>query len=204
MEVANQGKSVGILSAAPSSAGLQLGGPGNPDFLITSETNNNQLESMAQIHGSTSANGQGELTLSTQGTDSSGNIARGSINLIADSLNFNNVNQRMLINIVKTDFFEQYQYSDGLLITYIWFAANERDGTNSATHCSYKKITYTIPYKHVMCNLSSQVNSHQIGYYGLTRADMCMNKTTSTVCRLETMENLSDMWFQGVVIGTWK
>ena len=89
MEVANQGKSVGILSAAPKSAGLQLGGSGNPDFLIAADTTNNQLESMAQIHGSTSANGQGELTLSTQGLDSSGNVARGNINLIADSLKLN-------------------------------------------------------------------------------------------------------------------
>lgn len=89
MEVANQGKSVGILSAAPSSAGLNLGGPGNPDFLIASERSNNRLESMAQIHGSTSATGQGKLTLSTQGLDSSGNVARGSINLVADNLQFN-------------------------------------------------------------------------------------------------------------------
>ncbi len=89
MEVANQGKSVGILSAAPSSAGLNLGGSGNPDFLIAADTTNNQLESMAQIHGSTSSTGQGELTLSTQGTDSRGNVARGSINLIADSLKLN-------------------------------------------------------------------------------------------------------------------
>ncbi len=89
MEVANQGKSVGILSAAPSSAGLNLGGSGNPDFLIAADTTNNQLESMAQIHGSTSANGQGELTLSTQGLDSSGNVARGDINLVADGVYLN-------------------------------------------------------------------------------------------------------------------
>ena len=89
MEVANQGKSVGILSAAPSSAGLNLGGSGNPDFLITSDTTNNKLESMAQIHGRTSKTGQGELTLSTQGTDSSGNVTRGNINLVANSLRFN-------------------------------------------------------------------------------------------------------------------
>ena len=88
-EVANKGKSVGILSAAPKSAGLQLGGPGNPDFLIAADTTNNKLESMAQIHGSTSSTGQGELTLSTQGTNSSGNVARGGINLVADSLRFN-------------------------------------------------------------------------------------------------------------------
>lgn len=89
MEVANQGKSVGILSAAPSSAGLQLGGSSNPDFLIAADTTNNRHESMAQIHGSTSSTGQGELTLSTQGTDSSGNVARGDINFVADSLNLN-------------------------------------------------------------------------------------------------------------------
>lgn len=89
MEVANQGKSVGILSAAPSSAGLQLGGPDNPDFLIAADTTNNKLESMVQIHGSTSATGQGELTLSTQGLDSEGNVARGTFNFIADSINLN-------------------------------------------------------------------------------------------------------------------
>lgn len=95
MEVANQGKSVGILSAAPSSAGLNLGGSGNPEFLIASDTTNNRLESMAQIHGNTSSTGQGELTLSTQGTDSSGNVARGSINLIADSLKLNGETVRL-------------------------------------------------------------------------------------------------------------
>ena len=89
MEVSNQGKSVGILSAAPSSAGLNLGGSDNPDFLIAADTTNNQLESMAQIHGGTSTTGQGELTLSTQGTDSSGNVARGNINLIADDVTLN-------------------------------------------------------------------------------------------------------------------
>lgn len=89
MEVANQGKSVGILSSAPSSAGLQLGGPDNPEFLIAADTTNNKLESMVQIHGSTSSTGQGELTLSTQGLDSSGNVARGSINLIADDVKIN-------------------------------------------------------------------------------------------------------------------
>ena len=89
MEVANQGKSVGILSAAPNHAGLQLGGSGNPDFLIAANTTNNKLESMVQIHGSTSSTGQGELTLSTQGTDSSGNVARGTLNLVADSLKLN-------------------------------------------------------------------------------------------------------------------
>lgn len=98
MEVANQGKSVGILSAAPSSAGLNLGGSGNPDFLIAADTTSNKLESMAQIHGSTSSTGQGELTLSTQGLDSNGNIARGDINLIADNIQLNGVK----LNNIKT------------------------------------------------------------------------------------------------------
>ena len=98
MEVANQGKSVGILSAAPSSAGLNLGGSGNPDFLIAADTTNNKLESMAKIHGSTSSNGQGILTLSTQGIDSSGNVARGGINLIADNIQLNGVK----LNNIKT------------------------------------------------------------------------------------------------------
>lgn len=89
MEVANQGKSVGILSAAPSSAGLNMGGSGNPEFLVAADTTNNRLQSMAQIHGSTSSNSQGELTLSTQGLDSSGNVARGTINFIADNMKFN-------------------------------------------------------------------------------------------------------------------
>ena len=91
MEVANKGKSVGILSAAPKSAGLNLGGSGNPNFLIAADTANNKLESMAQIYGSTSSDGQGELTLSTQGLDSNGDVARGSINLIADEININGI-----------------------------------------------------------------------------------------------------------------
>lgn len=91
MEVGNKGKSVGILSAAPSSDGLNLGGAGNPEFLIAADTTNNKLESMAQIHGSTSTTGQGELTLSTQGLDSEGNVARGTFNLIADEININGV-----------------------------------------------------------------------------------------------------------------
>lgn len=99
MEVANQGKSVGILSAAPKNSGVNVGGPGNPDFLITANKTNNKLESIAQIHGSTSSTGQGELTLSTQGLNSSGNVARGTINLIADNLKLNGV--KVILNSVK-------------------------------------------------------------------------------------------------------
>lgn len=89
MEVANQGKSVGILSAAPGSAGLNLGGSGNPKFLIAADTTNNKLESMVQIHGESFPDKQGVLTLSTQGTDSSGIVQKGTINLVANDLQFN-------------------------------------------------------------------------------------------------------------------
>lgn len=204
MEVANQGKSVGILSAAPSSAGLNLGGSGNPKFLVVSNTTNNKLESTAQIHGSTSSNGQGELTLSTQGTDSSGNVARGSIGLIADTFTFNGIDQSELIQVVSKDFFEQRKYSDGRLITFIWFGPTQRDGVNNSTHCSYKVIRYTIPYAHVVINLSSVVNARSVGFYGNVAADMCENTLTGTVCRIYVTEAYNDMWFHGVVIGTWK
>lgn len=204
MEVANQGKSVGILSAAPSSAGLNLGGSGNPEFLIASDTTNNKLESMVQIHGSTSSTGQGELTLSTQGTDSSGNVARGSINLVADSLILNGIAQSELIQVVSEQWFEQRKYSDGRLVTFIWFNVGSRDGTNNATHCSYKKIHYIIPYKKVNMNISSEVNTNDIGFYGHVPVDMCNSSTTDVVCRVFVMEAFPDLWFQGIVIGTWK
>lgn len=204
MEVANQGKSVGILSAAPKTAGLNLGGSGNPDFLIAADTTNNRHESMAQIHGSTSSTGQGELTLSTQGTDSSGNIARGSINLIADSLKLNGVDQSELIQVVSKTWFEQRKYSDGRLVTFIWFNVSARDGTNDATHCSYKTIHYTIPYKKVNMNISSEVNTRDIGFYGHVPVDMSNSSNTDVVCRIFVMEALTDLWFQGIVIGTWK
>lgn len=204
MEVANQGKSVGILSAAPKSAGLQLGGSGNPDFLIASETANNKLESMAQIHGNTSSTGQGELTLSTQGTDSSGNVARGSINLVADSLKLNGIDQSELIQVVSEKYFEQRKYSDGRLVTFIYFTVANRDGTNPTVKCSYKRIHYIIPYKKVNMNISSVVTTTDPGYYGHVSADMCSNSDTDTICRVFVLESLRDLWFQGVVIGTWK
>lgn len=89
MEVANKGKSVGILSAAPKSAGLQLGGSGNPNFLIAAVTTDNKHESMAQIQGSTSTSSQGIIVLSTQGIDSSGNLTRGTIDFLANEINVN-------------------------------------------------------------------------------------------------------------------
>lgn len=89
MEVANQGKSVGILSAAPKSSGLNAGGPGNPEFLITANTTNNRMDSFAQIHGQSFSDKPGVLTISTQGTDSGGSVQKGTINLIANDLQFN-------------------------------------------------------------------------------------------------------------------
>lgn len=179
MEVANQGKSVGILSAAPSSAGLQLGGSGNPDFLIASETSNNQLESMAQIHGSTSSTGQGELTLSTQGIDSNGNIARGDINLIADNIQLNGVklnNIKTYIGVVSlsissgvdsimvwtsssfsSNFGHRFNASD----TFIGFM--NADGRSSTLHVEGA----TILDGNIYCVFSSKVNNNhtiKIGY----------------------------------------
>lgn len=89
IEVSNKGRSIGIMSTAPQTAGVQIGSTGNPEFGLTASTSNGALESMVQIHGSTSATGQGELTLSTQGSDSEGNVARGSFNLIADDVRIN-------------------------------------------------------------------------------------------------------------------
>lgn len=89
IEVTNQGKSIGILSAAPKTNGLNMGGPGNPDFLIAANTTNNRRDSFAQIHGESFPDKPGVLTLSTQGTDSEGNVQKGTINLIANDLIFN-------------------------------------------------------------------------------------------------------------------
>lgn len=89
IEVSNKGRSIGIMSTAPQTAGVQIGSTGNPEFGLTASTSNGALESMVQIHGSTSATGQGELTISTQGLDSEGNVARGSFNLIADDVRIN-------------------------------------------------------------------------------------------------------------------
>lgn len=168
MEVANKGKSVGILSAAPKSAGLQLGGSGNPDFLIAANTTNNKLESMVQIHGSTSSTGQGELTLSTQGTDSSGNVARGSINLVADSIKLNGspiilnnlkiVSGTRVINVVGGDSFELMsvdymkstfgiEYSTGRTVLIV----NNGDGDAANVHV--EGVTYVGSSKSLWCVL---------------------------------------------------
>ena len=92
IEVANKGQSIGIGSAAPTSAGVKIGSSGTPTFEHVAETINGNLNSMAQIYGSTSSTAQGELTLSTQGLNSSGAVDRGAINLIANQVKLNGTN----------------------------------------------------------------------------------------------------------------
>ena len=123
---------------------------------------------------------------------------------MADTLKLNGVEQSGLIQVISTNFFEQRKYSDGRLITYIWFNVSSRDGANTATHCSYKVINYTIPYKKVNMNLSSIVNTKDVGYYGNVPSDMCENSNTRVVCRAFVTEAFADMWYQGIVIGVWK
>ena len=204
MEVANQGKSVGILSAAPKSAGLQLGGSGNPDFLIAADTTNNQLESMAQIHGSTSANGRGELTLSTQGLDSSGNVARGTINMVADMLKLNGVETRLLKQTNKQVNQVQWLYSDGLMITFLEYALSSRDGYNSAAHCSYKKFIYMTPYKGIFNVQTSIVNIAPLGHYGNIPSDCAESFLDSVVVRAFVDLPVNNIFLQAIVFGTWK
>lgn len=89
IEVSNKGQSIGIMSSAPMSPGVKIGSSGTPSFEHFAETINGNLNSVVRIYGRTSSDDQGELTISTQGIDSSGNIAYGPINVIADSLKFN-------------------------------------------------------------------------------------------------------------------
>nr|DAT41081.1 MAG TPA: hypothetical protein [Caudoviricetes sp.] len=182
MEVANRGKSVGILSAAPKTAGLQLGGSGNPDFLIAADTTNNQLESMAQIHGSTSSTGQGELTLSTQGTDSRGNVARGSINLVADSVKLNgspiilnnlkivsgsivlnapggNSFEFMSLDYIKSEFGIEYSSDRTVLLV--------NNGDSEAANVHIEGVSYVASHRSLWCVLDRSIS-------GLIRVNFIM------------------------------
>lgn len=89
MEVANQGKSVGILSAAPNVDGFSIGGPETKEFSISASTTNDKFESNSKIYGATNEMSQGILNISTQGSKSNGDVTRGTINLVADSINLN-------------------------------------------------------------------------------------------------------------------
>lgn len=186
MEVANQGKSVGILSAAPKTAGLQLGGSGNPDFLIAADTTNNKLESMAQIHGSTSSTRQGELTLSTQGTDSKGNVARGSINLVADSVKLNgspiilnnlkifsgtrvvfaqggDTFELMTLDYIKSKFGIEYSLDRTVILV--------NNGDSDATAAHIEGVSYSSSHKSLWCvmdrNLSGLIRVNFIMFHNL-------------------------------------
>ena len=204
MEVANKGKSVGILSAAPSSAGLQLGGSGNPQFTLAADTTNNKFDSMAQIHGSTSTTGQGELTLSTQGLDSSGNVARGTINLVADTLKLNGVETRILKSISKQTNQIQWMYSDGLMVTFLDYALSSRDGYNTNTHCSYKKFVYITPYKNIFNVQTSIVNTAEVGYYGNVPSDCAASYMDSVIVRAYVDLAVTNIYPQAIIFGTWK
>lgn len=89
MEVSNQGKSVGILSAAPNVDGFSIGGPETKEFSISASTTNDKFESNSKIYGATNEMSQGILNISTQGSNSNGDVTRGTINLVADSINLN-------------------------------------------------------------------------------------------------------------------
>lgn len=94
IEVANQGKSVGILNVAPSSAGLQLGGLGNPFFRITATTDIpfNRYTPIVEILGETNES-QSNLYLSAYTIDGensqNGNEYFGNIYLNADDIYLN-------------------------------------------------------------------------------------------------------------------
>lgn len=65
MEIANQGKSVGILSAAPITGGFKVGGFGTPEFSITADTISGSNEYIAKIGGTTSSD-MSTLTLDAE------------------------------------------------------------------------------------------------------------------------------------------
>lgn len=132
MEVANQGKSVGILSAAPSSAGLNLGGSGNPEFLIAADTTNNKLESKAKIQATTSDSGQGIMVISTLGVDTSGNLARGLIRFVADEIDINSRTSRRFMSGFVVDSSANNDPSKG------WVWKKYADGT---AECWLKSTT---------------------------------------------------------------
>lgn len=65
MEVANGGKSVGILSAAPTTGGFKVGGFGTPEFSIAADTISGSNEYIAKIGGTTSSD-MSTLTLDAE------------------------------------------------------------------------------------------------------------------------------------------
>lgn len=89
IEVSNNGHSIGIMSSAPISPGVKIGSSGTPSFEHLSETINGNLNSVARIYGETSSDGQGKLTLSTDGFDQNGNPSSGEMAFNASQFLFN-------------------------------------------------------------------------------------------------------------------
>lgn len=89
IQLSNQGRSLGLLTTAPSKDAIAIGGQNVKEVLISCNTSSNQLESMAQIQATTSTLEQGIIVISTQGRDTSGNIARGEIAFLADEIVIN-------------------------------------------------------------------------------------------------------------------
>lgn len=115
IEVSNKGQSIGIMSSAPILPGVKIGSSGTPSFEHFAETINGNLNSVVRIYGRTSSDDQGELTISTQGIDSSGNIAYGPINVIADSLKFNGND---IVKIPDTPMYDLLTHEEVNLKTY--------------------------------------------------------------------------------------
>lgn len=89
IQLSNKGRSLGLLTTAPSKDMIAIGGQNVKDVLISCNTSSNQLKSMAQIRATTSTLEQGIVVISTQGLDTSGNIARGEIAFLADEFVIN-------------------------------------------------------------------------------------------------------------------
>lgn len=89
IDVSNKGRSIGIMSTAPSVPGVKIGSIGTGAFSISSMTHDGNFSSNASVSGETNNSGQGVLTLDTSGLNSSGDSSKGTINLIADSWKFN-------------------------------------------------------------------------------------------------------------------
>lgn len=117
IEVSNKGNSIGIMSSAPISPGVKIGSSSTPSFEHFAETINGDLNSVARIYGGTSSDNQGEITLSTEGTDSSGAISRGTLNLIANDINLNGVNLNKVNVFIGT---KVLRINSGSTATAVW------------------------------------------------------------------------------------
>lgn len=89
IDVSNKGRSIGIMSTAPSVPGVKIGSIGTGAFSISSTAHDKNFSSNASVSGETNNSNQGVLTLDTSGSNSSGESSKGTIKLIADNLTLN-------------------------------------------------------------------------------------------------------------------